>query len=139
MNHINRFIGPLKYTLNKDEAFVCVNEEFGFRNWFWFPQVSQKELVSIWKKTHVIDKFNFRSVLPGKFVLAGNASGYYNENLMNLWFFLIEKNISWGAFVFDNSNSTLFCNYPFRRIYHKDRYRANLELERDIKQQMENL
>ncbi len=33
--------------LFRDEAFVLVSEEFGFRYWFWFPEVSQKKLVSI--------------------------------------------------------------------------------------------
>jgi hypothetical protein len=136
MNHLNRFIKPLKYTLQANEAFVCINEEFGYRNWFWFPQFSQKELIRFWKQLDGIDKFNFRSKLPGKIILASAACEHYNENLMNLWFYLVEGKMCSTSFIFDDDNSYLVTHYPRRVIFHKKYFHARLLLERDIEEQL---
>jgi hypothetical protein len=131
MNHLNKYTQRFGKKLFRDEAFVLVSEEFGYRYWFWFPEVSQKKLVSIWKNTERIDKFNFQKVLPGKFILAGGANVEWS--MKEEWFYFLYGNrTTWIADIFDDCDSLLITTTPKRYIHHKGRYKANMELLRDI-------
>jgi len=133
MNHLNRYTARFGKKLIRDEAFVLISEEFGFRYWFWFPEVSQKKLIHIWKNAPRLDKFNFRSVLPGKFILAGGAN-FYDETKMNLFDFLNGNRLTWFADIFDDCDSMLITSFPRRVIYHRGRHEANLYLRREMEE-----
>jgi hypothetical protein len=130
MNHLNKYTQRFGKKLFRDEAFVLVSEEFGYRYWFWFPEVSQKKLVSIWKNTERIDKFNFHKVLPGKFILVGGCGGQTVRE--ELFYYLYDARLTWIADIFDDNNSVLITSYPRRYIHHKGRHKADMELLRDI-------
>jgi hypothetical protein len=132
MNHLNKYTQRFGIELQKDEAFVLVSEEFGYKYWFWFPQVSQKELIKIWKNSVSIDKFNFHDVLPGKFILAGGANIEWNIR-EDLFDFLYGTKLTWSADIFDDCDSVLITTFPRRYIYHKGRHEAILRLETDIR------
>jgi hypothetical protein len=131
MNHLNRYTARFGKKLLKDEAFVLISEEFGYRYWFWFPEVSQKELIKIWKNTPRIDKFNFGSVLPGKFILAGGAN--IEWSMKEEWFYyLYGSRTTWIADIFDDCDSLLITSFPRRYIYHKGRHEANMLLQKEM-------
>ena len=171
-NTLNHLISSLKRKLDPDEAFVTLREEFGFRYWFWFPEMSKKELVNFWKSQKTIDNWTFRRVFPGTFILAeGGYYGkkgswhegkhaigygkvfkeddehnegdilyheYYNAPLMDLWDKLDNHSDAWYAHVFDTTDSILVTKNPRRIIWSKGKHAAELQLEKDIKEQHEN-
>jgi hypothetical protein len=134
MIHLNKYSVRLGKKLQKDEAFVLVSEEFGYRYWFWFPEVSQKELIRLWQRQERIDKFNFINVLPGKFILAGGANVEWSVR-EDLFYFLYGNRITWIADIFDDCDSLLITSFPRRYICHKGRHQANLMFMRDIEEQ----
>lgn len=134
MNHLNKYTQRFGKKLFRDEAFVLVSEEFGYRYWFWFPEVSQKKLIHIWKNAPRIDKFSFRRVLPGKFILAGGAN-FWDEQKMVLFDFLNGNRLTWFADIFDDFDSMLITSHPRRVIYHKGHNPAFISYMKDIEEQ----
>ena len=135
MNHLNKFARRFNRILLPDEAFVLVSEEFGYRYWFWFPEVSKKELVKIWKNTERIDKFNFHQVLPGKFILAGGANVEWS--IKEEWFYFLYGNrTTWIADIFDDCDSLLITTAPKRYIHHKGRHLANMYYQKELSEQL---
>jgi len=48
---------------------VSLEEEYGYRHWFWYPKMSEKELLDWWKKLESIDPyFMSPEPLPGKVI-----------------------------------------------------------------------
>lgn len=165
-NSLNPLISRLKRQLDPDEAFVTLREEFGFRYWFWFPEMSKKELVTYWKGLNEVDNWTFMRKFPGTLILAeggynggknswwrgrhaigygelvkgkyGDYHEFYNSPLMDLWDKLDEHSDAWYAHVFDTTDSILVTKSPRRLIYPKGRHAAELQLEKDIKEQHES-
>ena len=50
----------------KTKFLVLVNEEYGYRSWFWFPQMSPESLESWWLKLETVEPyFMTPEPLPG--------------------------------------------------------------------------
>ncbi len=61
-----------------NELFVTIEEEWGYREWFWFPRISAQELESWWCSQQNIESFwgwagsqkcAMQEDWPGEFVL----------------------------------------------------------------------
>jgi hypothetical protein len=50
------------------ELVVYVEEEYGFRQWFWFPDMTEDELMTYWEKCDIGCHFFNPSGLPGDMV-----------------------------------------------------------------------
>ena len=44
-------------TRSKDEVLVLLDEEYGYRRWFWFPKLSSEELIEWWKRLESVDPY----------------------------------------------------------------------------------
>jgi len=54
--------------IGRGDLVVYVEEEYGFRSWYWFPNMSEKELEEHWKKCDIEKHFFNPSGLPGDMV-----------------------------------------------------------------------
>ena len=54
--------------IGQGDLVVYVEEEYGFREWFWFPDMSEADLVAYWEKCNIEDHFFNPSGLPGDMV-----------------------------------------------------------------------
>lgn len=54
--------------IEKGDFVVYVEEEYGYRYWFWFPDMSEEELLAYWEKCNIEDHFFNPSGLPGDMV-----------------------------------------------------------------------
>lgn len=147
-NTLNNQIKQLKRRLAPDEAFVALREEFGFRYWFWFPEISQQELITYWKRLNEVNKI---SNLPGSLILAeggykdgrqpipygevtqtpyGDIHEFFNNPLKDLWDKLADHSPAYYAHVFDETNSVLICKNPHQKVYPRGRYEALIREEK---------
>ena len=139
-NPLNSQIKQLKRRLNPDEAFVALREEFGFRYWFWFPEMTNQQLITYWKRLNKVSKIRG---LPGSLILAeggykdgrqpigygqhfitehGGYHEFYNNPLKDLWDKLADHSPAYYAHVFDETNSVLICKNPRQKVYPRGRY-----------------
>jgi hypothetical protein len=129
--------------------------------------MSKKQLVTYWKSLEKVDNYSFRREFPGTFILAeggydsrnknawrygrhsigygelikgeyGDYHEFYNNPLMDLWDKLDEHSDAWYAHVFDTTDSILVTKNPRRIVWPKGRHAAELQLEKDIKEQNES-
>lgn len=54
--------------IGQGDLVVYVDEEYGYRYWFWFPNMSEDELTAYWEKCNIEDHFFNPSELPGDMV-----------------------------------------------------------------------
>ena len=40
----------------KNEFLVLLDEEYGWKEWFWFPPMNEKELINWWKNLEFVGK-----------------------------------------------------------------------------------
>lgn len=63
----------------KDELLVLIDEEHGFRQWFWFPKMKTEELELWWKSLKSVQPYFFHpKPLPGKVILCKDMD-FWNE------------------------------------------------------------
>lgn len=51
---------------SKDEIIVLLQEEYGYREWLWIPQMNEEELKQWWKSLPSVAPFFFSPDLPGE-------------------------------------------------------------------------
>lgn len=54
--------------IKQGDLTVYVEEEYGFRYWFWFPDMSEDELMAYWEKCNIEEHFFNPCGLPGDMV-----------------------------------------------------------------------
>ncbi len=73
----------------KGEFFVLLEEEYGYKHWFWFPKMEPNELEAWWKKLETVEPyFMSPEPLPGDVVFAED---------MDCWFDLQKKGNNYEA------------------------------------------
>lgn len=142
---------------NPKHEIVILEEEYGYRRWFWFTQMTSKELESWWKRQNRMYKLDFISKFPGKLLEATSyekTRGYvsynhkYETDMFNnsIWYYdyylfdwLYEKweklnnsYLHYTAHVFCDDDSWLI-SPKGNRIHHNGYYPARNQTELDIK------
>lgn len=88
--------------LSENEFCVLVDEEYGYRKWFWFPRMSQQKLENWWSVLETVEYFLLEpSKLPGILFEVKNADEY------NLFKDLALKSESYYIFLNDDEDSVL--------------------------------
>ena len=141
MTYLNQLLKPLRITLTKNQPVVCLDEEFGFRQWIWIPNVSSQKLESWWKRQHNLDLFYFlpREIEMGTWI---QAIGEYNETLdisynevtYNLYHKLIKSGLVYTGHLFDNTDSFLISPKGIS-IYHMGRNPARDVIRKELAEQ----
>lgn len=54
--------------IGQGDLVVYLSEEYGYRQWFWFPGMSESDLETFWEKCNIEDYFFNPSNLPGDVV-----------------------------------------------------------------------
>jgi hypothetical protein len=63
------------------DFLILLTEEYGFREWFWFPNMSEKELLEWWKELESVDPyFMTPEPLEGWLIeMSEELAGLYSE------------------------------------------------------------
>jgi hypothetical protein len=123
---INKIIKPLRKTIVAGHPLVLISEEYGYKNWFWFPRKSKKEVIKWWKRQHnKPNRWPIQFTEIGEFVSASyykNASELLETDLLySLWYKLKNMRLDsiWFSHVF-NSEDTYLLLRKNLDVYHAD-------------------
>ncbi|WP_445365712.1 hypothetical protein ACJJJB_03015 [Microbulbifer sp. ANSA001] len=97
----------IKY--REKEFMVLLEEEYGYKHWFWFPQMTPFELEAWWKKLDTVDPyFMTPEPLPGDVIFAED---------MEHWYSLQEKGKHYQAHIHCDDDSWLMRSLE-KYVYH---------------------
>jgi hypothetical protein len=149
---LNQLLKIYRISVEKDEALVTLEEEFGFRNYIWKPEMTCTDFEKWWKRQHLIDVLYTK--LPGKLINVDKIIQRcdfrpynsledmmtkleeYNLNIyFERWVLLDKSNLCYRAHFFDDVNSYIITPNG-RTIYHMGRHPAEIALDKDIKEQL---
>jgi len=54
--------------IGRGDLVVYVDEEYGYRQWYWFPDMTEEELLKYWEKCQIEDYYFSPAGLPGDMV-----------------------------------------------------------------------
>jgi len=95
-----------------NELLVLLTEEYGYRLWFWFPKMSENELVQWWKALESVDPyFMTPEPLPGDVLQV-------TEETDELFYQLKNENKYYRAYIHCDDDSVLKSPRG-KSIYHK--------------------
>jgi hypothetical protein len=121
----------------KNNVMVILCEEFGYKQWFWFPNMTGPQLEKWWKRQWNMTKFNNKRNLPGiVFQAETKNESLLNDNqyfdwLYKKWHTLYNLNIHYKAHLFCDDYSWLI-SPTNRRILHNNYYPAKKQTELNI-------
>lgn len=149
---LNELLKIYKISIEKDEALVTLDKEFGYKNYIWKPEMSCLEFERWWKRQHHIDVLD--TDLPGKLIDVNKIIKHYEwkpytnvETMIkvleefylhiyyNRWDLLDESHLCYHAHFFDDVNSYLITPNG-RTVNHMGRHFAKLQLEKDVEKQI---
>jgi hypothetical protein len=121
---LNQLLKIYKISVKKDEALVTLENEFGYKNYIWKPEMSCKEFERWWKRQHHIDVLD--TTLPGKLIdvdkiikrhafkpysnieeMFEHMEQYYLHIYFERWVLLDKSGLCYHAHFFDDVNSYL--------------------------------
>lgn len=148
---------------NQNHQMVILEEEYGFRQWFWFTKMTGIELESWWKRQNSIYKLDFISKFPGILLEACLEKHQSKYEYIKIFETDLFKNKQWfydyysydwlftkwnilnntpskyyKAHVFCDDDSWLI-SPKGNIIHHKGYYPARKQTELNIKQQIEEI
>lgn len=152
---INQLIKPLRIKLKPETPLILIKEEFGYKQWFFIPNIPAKDLIKWWKR----QKEQGLKYLPlhkvGTFIEASSTKEYtwnyetlsqnnymtiieFPDFLFNLWHSLKQKSIPgiWYAHLFYDDD-TLLRTSSNLIIKHYGYHTARLAINKDIEIQFQ--
>ena len=94
----------------ENEFLVLLEEEYGYKHWFWFPKMDASELEKWWQKLETVDPyFMSPEPLPGDVIFAED---------MDYWYALEEQGTYYQAHTHCDDDSWLM-KPTEEYIYHK--------------------
>lgn len=66
---------------SKSELLVLLNEEYGYRQWYWFPMMSDESFIHWWQKLKSVKPYYMTPItLPGELIEVNEAGlGLFNK------------------------------------------------------------
>lgn len=107
---------------------VLIEEEFGFRYWYWYTNMTRKELIKFWKSIFTIDKFNFYSILSKR----GKLKEVITEIEFDRWEHDYEMNKYHFSSIFDGCTTHLYLRNPRLVIEHRNYTKEVNEFNKEI-------
>lgn len=95
-----------------DELLVLLNEEYGYRRWFWFPEMTASELMAWWECLESVSPY-FMTPEP----LPGNVIKVDHET-SDIWEALDREEVHYSAHLHCDDDSILITPEG-GRIYHR--------------------
>jgi hypothetical protein len=113
----------IEYRL-KSEVCVLISEDWGWQEWFWFPQMTKQELVAWWREQLSIPwPSDHPEAFPGDLILIKKT--YESE----LWTKAITEKIAEFSCLIDFEYVTYLADKHGDKIYHSGAYSIIYELE----------
>lgn len=150
---LNQLIKIYKISIEENEALVVLDEEFGYKQYIWKPEMSCNELERWWKRQHHMG-WERKSSLPGKvlnindilyeppmkqFESTEEFLKYLDDNIFfniyfERWHTLNSLNLCYRSMIFSDDYSYLLTPSG-RYIHHMGWWPAKLQTEKDIQEQ----
>jgi hypothetical protein len=134
---INKKLFPLRKQIVAGHPLVLVSEEYGYKNWFWFPRKPKSEVIKWWKRQHNKPKrWPIQFTQIGEFIHAEhyvkNESKLLETDLFyRLWYELkaLRLDSIWSAHVFNDEDTYLLPSKNLD-VYHADYYQSKIHDEK---------
>lgn len=127
----------------KNNIMVILCEEFGYKQWFWFPNMTGPQLEKWWKRQWNMTKFNFILNLPGTLIEATSLNESLRQDNDSFDWLFVHWNITNDLKT--NYKAHIFCDdYTWlisptgRFITHNNYYPAKKQTEINIQKQLLN-
>lgn len=161
---INQLLKPFNIQIISSQTVICIDEEYGYKHWILICNLNDNQLIQWWRKQWNIDKCfgKYVSQLPGKLILIKKYNNrnqnwdnidhehplflnknwlydnYYFDYYYTAWEKLKNSKLCYYSHLFTNEDS--FLRNP-NKVYirHNGYWPSKLQLEKDIKEQMNDI
>ncbi len=117
----------------KNEFLILLEEEYGYREWFWFPEITKEELIVWWERLESVDSY-FMTPEP----LIGTLIEAKEKELHQFFSHLEEKQVYMQGHIHVDDDSYLKKPYGKGYIYHKG-YSGDFNPESDTSMSLEEI